>query len=530
MNYNKFFGFSESPFLDDPDPRFFFPSNQQESALAELAGFISTRQGIALVSGDDGVGKTMLVHTLMERLPSSCHPLVITRPAQEPLAITLAIAENLGLPLRDRNLVKLTPFAEAVQAAAQEGRYLVLIVDDAQVLTDQHLEEVYILSQMEHQGRQLIPIILAGRKGLVQKVASKANQRLQELVRHTIVLTGLTFEETTRYIDHRLQKVGSSFKACFADGCAGQIFSRTGGIPRRLNQVCDQALARAFQENRPRVSRDLLGEEESAAPFKPLVPPAKWESSRYGLLVAGVLAVCLALLIIYSTSSGPGPSQTSPPPVAQTTATPAKPLPLPDQEKSPSPAATVSQAQPQVAVAEKPAGQQVSPPPANPVAPAPETREAGGAEASRVNKPEEQASEPESNRPATHQVTREDNLLKIVATYYPDNKEFGYDAVILANPRINDEDIIYSGQIIALPKLDKGNIITLDNKEYFRIFGRYYSSSQAEKVGARLKELQLRYVVRATELPDATKVYRIFLGGYERKDELKKAMTLIGNY
>ena len=529
MDYNKFFGFSESPFLDVPDPRFFFPSQQQGSALAELAGFIGARQGIALVSGNDGVGKTMLMHALMKKLPPSYQPLVITRPAQEPLVITLTIAEALGITLRDRNLVKLTPFAEAVQAAAQQGQYLVIIIDDAQILTDQHLEEVYILSQMEHQGRQLIPIILAGRQGLVQKVASKANQRLQELVRHTIVLTGLTFEESSRYIDHRLQQVGSSFKACFADGCAGQIFSRTGGIPRRLNQVCDQALARACQENRPRVSRDLLGEEEPVAPFKPLEPPAKWGSSKYGLLVAGALAAALALLIIYSTSSGPGPSQTSPP-AAPTTAAPAKPLAFPAQEKSPAPAAPAPQAQPQAEVAEKPAGQQATPPPANPVAPAPETREAGIAETSRVNKPEAPVSAPETNRPAAHQVAREDNLIKIVATYYPDNKELGYDAVILANPRITDEDVIYSGQTIVLPKLDKGNIITLDNKENFRIFGRYYSSIQAEKVGARLKELQLRYVVRTTELPDATKVYRIFLGGYESQDELKKAMTLIGNY
>jgi hypothetical protein len=277
------------------------------------------------------------------------------------------------------------------------------------------------------------------------------------------------------------------------------------------------------------VSRDLLGEEESAAPFKPLAPPATWRTGTSGLLVAGALALGLALLIIYGAFSRPGPSRT-PPPAAPIAAAPAQPLPPPAPEPSPPPAVSPPPSPPQVAVTAKPAGQQVSPPPATPVSPGPETREAGIADASPANKPEEPAGEPETGGLATHQVAREDNLLKIVATYYRDNKELGYDAVILANPRIADEDVIYSGQSIALPKLDKSNIITLSNKEHFRIFGRYYSSVQADKVGARLKELQLRYVMRATELPDATKVYRIFLGGYASKEELTKAMTQIGNY
>ena len=167
MNYNRFFGFSESPFLDVPDLRFYFPAKPHEELLAQLAGFTSARQGVAVVSGDDGVGKSMLIKALIAKLPPSFHPLVIARPAMEPLAITVTIAQALGITLRERNLVKLTPFAEAVQAAAQQGTYLLVIIDDAQVLTDQHLEEVYILSQMEHQGRQLMPVILAGRKGLV---------------------------------------------------------------------------------------------------------------------------------------------------------------------------------------------------------------------------------------------------------------------------------------------------------------------------------------------------------------------------
>ena len=150
----------------------------------------------------------------------------------------------------------------------------------------------------------------------------------------------------------------------------------------------------------------------------------------------------------------------------------------------------------------------------------------GMADASHITSANEQAGEPES-RPATHQVSRDDGLLKIAATYYPDNKDLGYDAIILANPGITNEDVIYPGQTIALPRINKSNsIIALDSKGLFKAYGRYYNSSQAEKVGAKLKELQVRYVVRETELPNDVKVYRIFIGGYESKEELQRVLAL----
>lgn len=114
MNYNQFFGFSETPFLDTPDRRFFYPAQQHEALLADLGAFIRDRQGIAVVSGDDGVGKTMLIEALTAKLPPAIHPLVLARPAPEPMAITLMIAQALGINLKDRNLANLTPFAEAI--------------------------------------------------------------------------------------------------------------------------------------------------------------------------------------------------------------------------------------------------------------------------------------------------------------------------------------------------------------------------------------------------------------------------------
>ncbi len=532
MNYNSFFGFSDSPFLDVPDLKFLFLSKQHEQALAELTEFVTARQGIAVVNGDEGVGKTMLVQALLQRLPQSFQPLILTQPAAEPLAITLMIAQSLNLNLGERTLVNLTPLADAVQAAAQQQQYFLLVMEDAHTLTDQNLEEIYILSQMEHHGEQLIPIILVGRKGLVQKVSSKANQRLHGLIRKNLFLSSLTFEETTLYIDHRLQQVGSNFKERFAEGCSGQIFSRTGGVPRRINQVCDQALNRACQENRSRVTRDLLGGEGPTTPYKPLEPPSKWRSlNSIAAVVTAVLLAGAAGYVLYNNYVGLPPSKTPPPPT-QTAAAPEKAPVAPLQQEATPPPATVPQPQPPVETAEKESGQQeASSSPAAPSAPQKPTepQPLSLATTPPAPQPGAAATEPESTKPATYQVAPEDGLLRIVATYYPDDKEIGYDAVILANPAITNEDFIYPGQTLTLPKVNKNDrIITIGGKEYFKIYGQYYSSSQADKAVSKLQELQLRFVVRETEIPDAGKIYRIFLGGYDSPGDLKKAMALIG--
>ncbi len=255
-------------------PKYLFVSKQFEEYLAELAEFVSHRQGIAVMSGDDGVGKTKLVHTLLERLLPSFQPLIFTKPASEPLAITFLIAQSMGITLMQNNLVNLNLLCEAVQISAQQEKYFFLVLDDAHVLTDRHLEEIYLLSQIEYLGRQLLPIMLVGRKALVQKLDRSDNQHLRKLVHKNINLNGLAPEETIYYIDHHLQQVGSSFAACFADDCSDQLFAQTGGIPRRINQLCDQALNRAWQKNCTQVTRDLLGDEgpvpASGPPMRPL--------------------------------------------------------------------------------------------------------------------------------------------------------------------------------------------------------------------------------------------------------------------
>lgn len=542
MNCNSFFGFSESPFLDELDQRFLFLSKQFDQFLEELTDFVGERWGIAVVSGEEGVGKTMLVQALLPKLPPTFHPLVISNPPAEPLAIPLMLAQSLDITLGHRNLVNLTPLAEAIRQAAQQEKYFLLVVDDAHVLTDQHLEEIYVLSQMEQQGSQLMPILLVGRKGLVQKLASQTNRRLQGLIRHNLALAGLTFEETIRYIDHRLQQVGSSYKACFAEGCSGQLFSRTGGIPRRINQACDQALNRAWQENQPRVTRDLIGGEEPVSPsqYKPLSPEPHYSfPTRFGVWAAAVLLAGLMGYVAYS-NFYLSPLDTSPS-VADNAAPPPQTSPAPAPEPARAPAPESAAPPPAETVSAAPSQDQAEENTAAPLEPVPpESQTAEGyeppqvvpqAEAPASPTPETQVSE-ETPRPEAHRVAPADGgLLRIVAGYYPDQPEIGYNAVILANPEIDNEDIIYPGQKLSLPEVNKdNNIITLNNSQHFSIYKQFSSSSQVEQATDRLQEQEIRYQVRQTRLPSAGPIYRIFLGGYESKEELAAARAVAEKY
>ena len=110
--------------------------------------------------------------------------------------------------------------------------------------------------------------------------------------------------------------------------------------------------------------------------------------------------------------------------------------------------------------------------------------------------------------------------------YYPNDKEIGYDAVILANPPITNEDILNPGQKLSLPDVDKSdNVITLANNEHFGLLKQYNNSSEKEKTVAKLKELQLPFMVRETRV-QGVKIYRIYLGGFARADDLKSALAL----
>jgi type II secretory pathway predicted ATPase ExeA len=536
MNQRSYFNFSESPFQDVPDQKSLFITRANETVLAELVDFINTRQGLAMVIGDAGTGKTTLVSALVQRLPQSIRPFVITRPAAEPISLIVDIARAMDINIKEENLVDLTLLADAVHAFARQGKFFAVIIDDAHLLTDRHLDEIWILSQMELHGQHLLPMVLVGCKELGQKLDGHANQHLRQLIHLKITIDSLTPAETILYIDHRLRQEGSSFEACFADDCSDQFFPITAGIPRRINQMCHQALERCWHEGLPQVTRNMLWEEEPEHPQKPPdalkepgLPEKAGDVAASALMTAlGMAAVALvtalAIYAIYHVRALKAPlpatdissTASTAIPGAPTKHTPPAPVaaaPASDHDQTgPKAFGQPAPSSPNLQASRKPEISQPLP-------------EAGAAPGTQ---PDHEDAEPKTSSLNTVKVTPENiNLTKIAAKYYSDNKAIGFVAIILANPQIKDENLIYAGQELFLPKVEANReIITLNDKQHYLLYNRYSDISLLKNTVSKLNERKVRFLIRETHNIGAGNIYRIFIGGYEREEDLLNALTV----
>jgi type II secretory pathway predicted ATPase ExeA len=525
VNCCTYFRFSEPPFQDIPDQRFLYLSKKHEEVLAELIDFITSRRGIALVTGEIGIGKTMLISALVQRLPQNFRPILLDRPSDEPMALIMGITSEIGINIKEGSLLDLNLFTDTLKAAAQEGKFSVVLLDNAHLLTDRHLGEVCFFSQMEFpsQGQHLLPIVLVGRREMDEKIDGQANNCLRQLIEARINLPGLSPEETILYIDHHLKQAGSSFASCFAEDCSSQLFSITRGVPRLINQMCVQALERCWPENLPRVTPAILaGGRPTPRQESQDAPPQKSLRKKIGIMTAAALLIVLAGYAIYQDFADKIPILRTASKVAPTATLPGAP---PDQALSASPMAGSTSA----------GGQASSGAPSQPAPivvdlgatrPQNPSQRLDRAEVSSGSPADIQTVQAEKSASATYRVTPDKNLYSIVAKHYPFNRKSGFAAIILANPEITSENLIFPGQNLYLPKMDNTGVIILKDNRYYFLYKRYEDVSKVNKTVSNLKERQCRFLVRETENPDVGEVYRIFLGGYEKEEDLKAAVKM----
>ena len=232
--YNAYFGFSESPFEINLDQRFLFLCEDHTEVLAALLYFVKENKGLALVCGDVGTGKTMLINSFLARLPDTVKPILISNPLVSYLDLLHFIAGVLGINDKKENILELIEQIKgALLAARKEGKNFVLIVDEAHLFSDASLEQVRLLSNIEIPKGKLLQILLVGQYELSHKLNHPDMRQLRQRINISRFLSPLTPEETVAYIDHRLQRVGASFTACFEPKCEGLLYQLTAGLPRR---------------------------------------------------------------------------------------------------------------------------------------------------------------------------------------------------------------------------------------------------------------------------------------------------------
>jgi general secretion pathway protein A len=258
--YTSFFGLNERPFSITPDPRYLFMSERHTEALAHLIYGVRESGGFIQLTGDVGTGKTTLVRSLLQQVPESADVALILNPQISRNEFLSAICEELGVPLAPHahSIKDLTNALNAYLLKNHgEGRRTILIVDEAQNLRVDVLEQVRLLTNLETTKEKLLQIILIGQDELRDMLSRKELRQLAQRITGRYHLEPLSREETETYIEHRL-KVAGSLGQVFTRRARRELYRLSRGVPRMINVIADRAMLGAFTEDSRVVTPKLL--------------------------------------------------------------------------------------------------------------------------------------------------------------------------------------------------------------------------------------------------------------------------------
>lgn len=261
--YEACFDLREKPFAMTPDPRFLFLSRTHEEALAHLRFGLERRVGFIAITGEVGTGKTTLLRTLFNELDEQRYRLaLIFNPCLTPVALMQAIVKEFGLRTRRRTVPALVEELNVfLLDENRAGRTPVLVIDEAQNLAPEVLEQVRLLSNLETERDKLIQIVLVGQPELDQLLERHELRQLAQRIVVKTRLQPLDREETEAYVESRLRVAGAC-RPLFDAAALAAVYRHTGGLPRLINVLCDRALLAAYAQGAAQVS---LAEVRSAA-------------------------------------------------------------------------------------------------------------------------------------------------------------------------------------------------------------------------------------------------------------------------
>ncbi|MEX8500662.1 XrtA/PEP-CTERM system-associated ATPase, partial [Leptothrix ochracea] len=258
--YEAHFGFSGPPFQLNPDPSFYFNSRGHGSALAYLRYGVIQQEGFIVVTGEIGAGKTTLVRTLLDELdPAKVLAAQIVSTQLDSGDLLYAVIAAFGIPSQGSTKAQLIGSFEAfLTNVAMQGRRALLIVDEAQNLSLAAIEELRMLSNFQLGNHALLQSFLIGQPELRKLIESPSMEQLRQRITASCHLGPLSPDETRAYIEHRLHHVGWRDRPVFMDGVFEAIYRWTGGIPRRINRMCNRILLAAFIEGQDHIDPGLI--------------------------------------------------------------------------------------------------------------------------------------------------------------------------------------------------------------------------------------------------------------------------------
>ena len=240
--YTDYYGLNSRPFENTPDPRFLFLSTQHREVLSSLIYGINSAKGFILVAGDIGTGKTTLLHCLFREISSSHIIINIINPRAVFNDLVLSLSKRLGVESQGKDaLERSDALKRALEEQDNAGKRVILIIDEAHLLSDESLEDIRLLSNLETDRRKLIQIILAGQNEIHKTLARDSQKPLKQRIILNRQLEPLDGKETEEYIRHRLKVAGDDGNL-FSAQALNLIKKKSRGTPRVINHICDNAL------------------------------------------------------------------------------------------------------------------------------------------------------------------------------------------------------------------------------------------------------------------------------------------------
>jgi general secretion pathway protein A len=295
--YQHYFGLAEAPFSIAPDPRYLYLSQRHQEALAHLLYGVNGDGGFVLLTGEVGAGKTTVCRCVLQQIPASCDVAYIFNPrlTVEELLSTICVEFGIAYPSGNTSI---KVFVDCINAylldAHAKGRHTVLIIDEAQNLSAEVLEQMRLLTNLETDQRKLLQIILLGQPEFATMLERPELRQLSQRIVARYHLGPLTKAEVAAYVRHRLEISGAQ-RQLFPLALMGRVYRLSGGVPRVINVLCDRALLGAYVQSKERVDAATLAQAAREVFHRPAARRSLLRALAAGVILLSGAALALAL-------------------------------------------------------------------------------------------------------------------------------------------------------------------------------------------------------------------------------------------
>jgi type II secretory pathway predicted ATPase ExeA len=529
--YTKYYNLSDKPFENTPDPFFLFLSKQHREVLSSLLYGIESAKGFILVSGDVGTGKTTLIRSLLKELNPGHIVINIINPRTTFDDIFNHLVQMLEVTVEGKNrLESIDMLRSKLETLNKEGRRAVIIIDEAHLLSKESLEEIRLLSNIENDKTKLIQIVMVGQNEIHNLLDRETQKPLKQRIVINRQLNPLDKKETIEYILHRLKVVGRSHQL-FNDDALSLIWKVSGGTPRVINQICDNALLIGYALETGIIERKII--KEVISDMRPDFQKYRnYLSFFYKRRRAWAFAGIALLLLVTMRISGftisedlhtvtnrslDNRSSSKSKPI---TANLSGPSSL-DEPSSPdeiggqvSPARSVGQSN-----QENPKKKviQISPDSVK-IA----RKDFSFSSKTILFRPNDIASSELPGKVRTIQPN--EWLLSVALAEYGSTSETIIDLIQMANNNIKNIDQIYYGQKIVLPRITKDSmIVTGEGNTYHIHYASFYNFTTAQRATQRLlANGEDAFLIPSRQGQNL--VFRVYIGIFSDRNEAKKLL------